>query len=302
MMGLETHLRYFPPRIRSALFGFRDWDGVSEIRLRRDLPLSLTHFKGNLFLNADGKPCEIASALRANEEEIRAFVGAFCRGNVYRYFDTLKECFLVDEEGFRLGLCPEKMGAASFLPERFDGINLRIPRSVAGCARPILSFFEDRPLSSTLILSAPGAGKTTILRDLAATLSRGRTGKRPVRVAVVDERREIFPAAFLSDCGLCDVLSGYRKAEGIEIATRLFSPEVIICDEIGNLEEKSSILSAPGSGCILFATAHASSLDMAKTRPVLNAFLESGVFRYAAELTKIPSQTYQNSIRMVEIR
>lgn len=300
-MGLKKHLLYFPPRIRSALFGFNDWDSICEIRLRRDLPLSLTHFEKNLFIDSNGKVCRIQDALCANESEIRAFVGTFCRGNVYRYFDTLKECFLVDEDGFRLGLCPEKHGGTSFLPERFDGINLRIPRSVPGCGDPILSFFETRPLSSTLILSNPGAGKTTLLRDLAASLSRGTRTRKAMRVAVIDERQEIFPSVFLSDCGMCDVLSGYGKTEGIDIAIRLFSPEVIICDEISGLEDKNSILSAPGSGCILIATAHAPSLEMAKTRPYLKSILDSGVFTYAAQLCKIPSQIYRSSIQMVEI-
>ncbi|MBR7165163.1 MAG: hypothetical protein IKD18_02680 [Clostridia bacterium] len=297
-MEIKNLLKLFPPRIKKALCAFDEWKGISEIRLRRSLPLSLTHFRGNILLDETGRITTAERALRTDEAEIRAFIGAFCGGSVYRFFDTMKDGFLVNEDGIRLGICPSRGSFQSLLPERIEGINLRLPREVKGAAKPLINYFENGPLGSTLILSPPGAGKTTLLRDLACALSKGFKGQAPLRVAVIDERCEIFPSVFLPSGGLCDVIRGYPKAEGIEIATRLFSPEAIMCDEIGGSDEAERILSTGGAGCMLFATAHAANFEDAKRRPVLKKLLDAHIFRYTAILERIPGETYQSSIRM----
>jgi len=286
MTGLKKHLLLFPERIRRSLLGYKDWERITEIRLRSNLPLSLTHFSGNLFLDEMGNVSEIKKALRATPEEVRHVVCTFCNGNLYRYFNTLQEGFLVDDEGFRLSVCPEKNEGSSYLPERFAGINLRIPRAITGASLPLLRYFQEKPLASTLILSPPGAGKTTLLRDLAINLSRGGKQFSPFRVAVIDERKEIFPPIFLQQSGLCDILSGYSKGEGIKIALRLFSPEIILCDEIGGLEDSNAILSTTSAGCMMFASAHAHCLEEALARPFLRTLLTAKVFRHVAEIQR----------------
>lgn len=297
-MEIKNLLKLFPPRIQKTLSAFRDWEGISEIRLRRSLPLSLTHFKGNILLDENGNVTTTERAIRTEEAEIRAFIGAFCGGSVYRFFDTMKEGFLVNEEGFRLGICPARGSLQNHLPECIEGVNLRIPREVVGAAKPLITFFETNPLASTLILSPPGAGKTTLLRDLACTLSKGFKRRGPLRVAVIDEKGEIFPSVFLTKGGLYDVIRGYAKAEGIDIATRLFSPEAIFCDEIGGDDEADRLLSIGGAGCMLFATAHAADLEEARRRPILKKLLEARIFRYAAILERITGERYRSNIRM----
>ena len=300
-MGLKKHLDQFPLRIRRAFASFDDWDGVCEIRLRKDRPLSLSHYKGNIFLDEKGRVTEIRRGLRCTKEELRTYVATFCGGSVYRYFDTLKEGFLVDEEGYRLGVCPDNHAITAFLPEGFDGVNLRIPREKNDAAEPLLDAFGSLPLASTLILSAPGEGKTTLLRALAVALSSGNRKTPPLRTLVVDAKRELFPASFLCRGGMCDVLSGYEKGEGIRIATQLFSPQVILCDEIGGKEEADAILEAANSGPIFFATAHGKSGDEARRRPFLRTLLQSGIFSYLAILSRIPGECYKSHIRLETI-
>ncbi len=293
MEGLQKHLAYFPPRIQNSLFAFKDWESIREIRLRKDLPLSLTSYEGNLILDEKGLCCDFDMALRCSAEEIRHFLTAFCKGNFYRYFDTLKDGFLVDEDGWRVGICPDKQSSLHYFPEEFQGANLRIPRYIKGAATEFFRLFTAQPLASTLILSKPGEGKTTLLRDIAIHLSKGVAQLPPMRVSVLDEREELLPASYLKEAGLCDCLRSYEKSRAMEIATRLFAPQVIIMDEIGSNEEVAALLSCNSGGSILFASAHAASLEEARRLSHLKRLLDAGVFRYVVVLERIPAKEYR---------
>ncbi len=295
---MKKHLSLFPERIRGGLALFPHWDKISEVRLRREKPLSLTSFRGNLFLDEKGSPCEAEKGIIATAQEIKSFVCAFCHGTVYRYFDTLKEGFLVDEDGFRLGVCMEEKLLSGMLPEEFESVNLRIPRILPHFGQKLLSSFDG--FSSTLLISKPGAGKTTLLRALAASFSRGERTE-PLRVAVIDEKKEIIPPSFREPVGLLDVVSGGSKKEGIEKAIRLLNPQVILCDEITCQDDISALLFAAGSGCTLFATAHAASFSDARKKPLLAPLLEQNVFSRMALLERIPGETYLCHITVEEI-
>ena len=301
MESLKKHLPLFSERIRGALMGYSDWDGIREIRLRHSLPLSLTTFSENIFLDESGHRTSFDKALICTEADLYHLLCSFCGGEVYRYFDSLKSGFVVNEYGFRLGICPAKDSIGDFMPESILGINLRIPRSVPDAAKDFLRFFDFHPLASTLILSKPGEGKTTLLRSLAAHLSKGQEKRRALRVAVIDERQEIFPNFFRNEAGLCDILSGYDKKSGIEMATRLFAPEVILCDEIGGNAETDAILSSAGGGSIFFASAHAGSLEEAKRFSHLKNLISAGIFSWCAVIEKIPDRVYRAKITLEPI-
>jgi stage III sporulation protein AA len=107
-----------------------------------------------------------------------------------------------------------------------------------------------------LLFSPPLGGKTSLLREIARELS---SGARPLRVVVVDSRGEL--AFSLDGSSLClDVLSGYPKKEGIEIAARTLGAQVVICDEIG-AGESDAVCELHGGGVPLIASAHAAGLS-----------------------------------------
>ena len=77
-------------------------------------------------------------------------------------------------------------------------LNLRVAHEIKGCADKVLPFlYENGRFVSTLILSPPGCGKTTLLRDLIRQVSDGSrdhvTGEAfsGVTVGVADERSEL---------------------------------------------------------------------------------------------------------------
>ena len=162
-------------------------------------------------------------------------------------------------------------------------LSIRIPHPVKGVAEEILPrLIEHGEIQSTLFYSAPNVGKTTLIRDIAATFSKGLHAKR---VSLIDTRGEIYMKEMFEE-SIADVLRGYPRAKGIEIATRTLSPEVIFCDEIGSLEEAKAILSAENSGVPLIATAHADSYENLLMRPNIRILCEGNVFRYYIGLSR----------------
>ncbi len=283
MNALEEAISLLPPHLGKAVSQHSRFARLSEIRLRALLPLSVTVNGENRLLDEKGRVCSLRHALRASVEDVSQTVSRLCEGSVYRHADTLSRGFVVTDYGVRAGLSGvtlrDKSGEVHAALSDFTGINLRIPYAVRGAAAPLLSFYRERGLVSTLIYSRPGAGKTTLLRDLALSLSTGALGKL-CRVSVLDERGELFPkkSAFRREGGLLDVLSGHRKTEGIELATRLLSPEVILCDELGGEDEARSLLGAQNSGVIFIASVHADSRAQAEAKPEIAALLRARLF------------------------
>jgi stage III sporulation protein AA len=118
-------------------------------------------------------------------------------------------------------------------------------------------------------------GKTTLLRNVALELSKAR---EPKRVALIDTRYELSYS--VGTGGLIDILSGYPRALGIEIAVRCMNPQVIICDEIGEKNEAYAIASAKNSGVPFVASAHGESIEGLLQREGINLLHEAGVFGF----------------------
>lgn len=104
--------------------------------------------------------------------------------------------------------------------------------------RKILPFLKDgESIYNTLLVSKPGAGKTTCLRDCIRSLSNGKEGWEGMKICVVDERSEIAACHLgipQNDMGIrTDVLSGCGKSEGMMLMLRSMSPQIIAVDELG---------------------------------------------------------------------
>ena len=105
-----------------------------------------------------------------------------------------------------------------------------------------------------------------------------------MRVVIVDERREFFWDMYRD--ALVDILPGYKKAKGIEIAERCMSAEVIIVDEIGSREEAEAIESVGFGGVPIIASAHAGSLEQLLSKKHILSLVRSGYFKIFAGLYK----------------
>lgn len=163
---------------------------------------------------------------------------------------------------------------------------------------------------STLFYAPPGVGKTTLLRALIkvfSDVSGSGNGKNcAVRCAVIDTGEELCMEDFVdfsSQPGrghgetskyLTDYFLGYPRGVGISIATRAFSPQLLVCDEIGDDTEADEILRSQASGVPLIATAHGDNLSSLLQRPCFRRLYDHRVFMRYIRIHRIGSGfTYQ---------
>ena len=238
---------------------------LTEVHLRANARASIS-------IRIDGKKRTLPLTVALTQKEMRELLARVCDGSVYAFEESLKEGFVTLADGIRVGV-GGRMGYKNGSPS-LSGVSslcFRIPHRIHGIADELSAFFK-REKCGILLFAPPSGGKTTLLREVARTLSRG---EECIRCAVVDTRGEFFD--FEEDC-LIDRLSGYPKARGAEIAVRTLAPELLVMDELGR-EEREALLSLSSLGVPVIASVHGESADEVLKSAVSSLF-ERGVFSY----------------------
>lgn len=216
---------------------------LSELRLRAGHLSSLSVRRGKGLSN-------LPLSFVLSEGELRSIFRRVCDGSLYAFEESIKEGYLSLANGVRVGVGGRAVlrGGQIASVASITTLCFRVPHRAPHAADRLLSFFKQKR-GGILLFSPPGAGKTTLLREFAREVSRGQDA---CRCAVIDTRGEFF--GFEREC-LLDLLSGYPKAEGAEIAVRTLSPEVLVMDEIGEKEARA-LLSLTALGVPVVASAH----------------------------------------------
>lgn len=267
--------RFLPEGLRqkvSTLPG-RTKEQVEEFRLRQGRPMFLTYSWGE----------ETVAGTEVDRQDIEHVLATASGGSAHVILEQVKRGFASLPGGHRLGLCGTGVMAEGELTNLRDisSLCLRIAREHKGAAREIVPLVcGENGVKNTLILSPPGGGKTTLLRDLVRALSAGE-GYAAQRIGVVDERGEIAGmcrgAATLDVGPRSDVLNRVWKSEGIEFLLRSMNPQVIALDEVTRERDLRAMEQAAGCGVSLLATAHAGEFRDLKRRKLYRALLESGI-------------------------
>ncbi len=266
---------------------------VMEIRLRCGQPLQLRGGHGTFYLSAGGAVslAPRSDNLIVSRRLLSDCLRRICEDSVHSYERELAAGFLTLSGGHRVGIVGKAVVQDDSVTaiREISGMNLRIARQIEGAAAPLYPLLEQ--WGGILLAGEPGSGKTTVLRDLILAASTGKTGRR-YTVSAVDEREEIGGARYgepqfrLGET--TDLLSGYPKAKGMEIALRAMSPDWIACDEIGNDDEAAQILQSMHSGVRVMATVHAGQREDLVSRPLIRRLLGAGVFSSVVFLGKNP--------------
>ena len=266
--------------------------GAEELRLRIGRPLAVTLPEGEV-------PLAGPAVTGADLERV---VDRATAHSPYAAGETIRQGFVTAEGGFRVGLCGTALpeGGENRGLRDLTSLAIRIPRACPGTAEPLLGELRqgDRVLSA-LILSPPGGGKTTLLRDLIRRLSDG-VGHRPLRVGVADERGEVAGlwdgVPQLDVGGRTDVMDGCPKGTALLMLLRGMNPQVLAADEITDPQDCAALLTAANCGVGLLCTAHAAGLEDLRTRPMYRPLLEGRCFRRLVVLASAPSgRRYQVS-------
>ncbi|CUP75796.1 stage III sporulation protein AA [Clostridium baratii] len=270
----ERYLNIFPPKIISMLSRYKD-DGIQEIRLKINKPIIIYTNKKEIVLYYD-----------ITKEDIKYILQRISNYSIYAYEEEIKQGFITLKGGHRIGIAGECVMENNKVKtiKNIASINIRICKEILGCSKKILKYIIGNDVvKNTLIISPPKCGKTTILRDVARVISTGDkslnlSGKK---VTIIDERSEIG-ASYLGvpqmDLGIrTDVLDNCLKTEGMLMAIRSLSPEVLICDEIGTSEDIKALNTAFNSGVNVVVTVHGSNLEDIKARNVFNELFGLGI-------------------------
>ncbi len=264
-------------------------EGLEEIRLRADKPLMLQNYKREWFVGRDGSlqdSCERSYIVR--QEDIKNSLELMSENSIYAYQEEIRNGYITVRGGHRVGLSGRVVTDGSSVRNIKDiaGLNIRISNQVIGCSGKIMKYIikNSSEIYNTLIISPPQCGKTTILRDVARTLSDGfpKESFRGVKVGIVDERSEI--AACLhgvpqNDVGCrTDVLDGCPKSLGMTMLIRSMSPNVIITDEIGNEGDREAVHCVLNAGVKIVTSAHGYNVSELQSRREVLKMMEEKIF------------------------
>lgn len=266
---------YFPFKAREELSKF-DSNSLEEIRIRNNRPIFLK-------IGQD----EVRTGYTIHTEEILEILQKICDNSIYTYQNQICNGYITIKGGHRIGITGNvviKDGQVTNISHIYS-LNFRIARQVLDCSNYVLPYVINKnSIFNTILVSPPGRGKTTILRDLIRKLSNGITEYhfKGINVAVADERGEIaamYKGVPQNDIGeRTDVLDNIPKALGMKMLVRSMNPKVIVADEIGTKEDVEAIKYAICSGVKGIFTAHGDSIDDIIQNPILSELYRENLF------------------------
>ena len=272
-------LIYFPIDIKNILCDqIKKGQLLEEIRIRVNKPIILKF-----------SDKEIIVKYFVSRDDILKILQCVCENSIYSYQHQIAEGFITVKGGHRVGIAGscvienEKVININYI----NSLNFRIARQIIGVSKPVLKDIlntKENTIFNTLIISKPGCGKTTLIKDIIKEISSGieEINFKGLNVAVVDERGEIaalYKGSAQNDIGLkTDVIDNVSKSIGMKMLIRSMAPQVIVADEIGGVDDIEAINYAMCSGSKGIFSAHGQVIEDLYANKVLKELIDDKIF------------------------
>ncbi len=266
---------FFPNHIVNIIKEYSS--NLEEIRIRIGLPIILKYSNKSIVLE-----------YKTTQSDLLDILEKICENSIYSYQNQICNGYITIIGGHRVGITGSVVMQNGKIVNinNISSLNFRIARQVLGCSNELLKYiidYENNTIYNTLVVSPPGSGKTTILRDTIRQISNGIGNFEGKTIGIVDERNEIsamYKGISQNDIGIrTDVLENIPKSIGMKMLVRSMAPQIICADEIGSLEDIEAIKYIVCSGVKGIFTAHGSSFQELQLNPELKKLLDSYTFK-----------------------
>ncbi len=256
---------------------------VNEIRLRADRPVILDIGGKQMFLCENGVTSNIKSALFASKIMIEDIIFRASECSIYSVNEQIKRGFIVTDDAIRIGIggnLIEENGKLKTMTN-FSSVNIRIPHIVKNCSLNAFPYiFKNNQVLNTLVISAPGCGKTTFLRDFVYQLSERMMMQN---VLLLDERGELDVGI---NSNFTDKIAFSSKKIGFENGIRSLAPDIIVTDEVGQEDDIDAIEYASGCGVKILASSHCDDIETFSKKSLFKKLIDQKIFKRFVLLSK----------------
>lgn len=264
---------------------------LQEIRIRVEKPVSFYLGNRELYITESGGLTDkYGNGQIYKKRDVEGIFSAISENSIYAYQEEIKNGYITIRGGHRVGIAGKVVmenGSEIKHIKEISALNIRVAGQIKNCGYKLLPYIvkNEKDIYNTLIVSPPGCGKTTLLRDLTRLLSNGVDKVfKGVNVGLVDERSEIaacYKGVPQNDVGRrTDVLDGCPKAKGMLMLLRSMSPQIIVTDEIGGSGDGEAVKNVANAGVRLLTTAHGyCSNGLMDLRREARELIKEGIFQ-----------------------